>query len=100
MLECMHGAYVFTKTIREVDWKIRQYLAKMGSQGHPACFPQPDESPLLHPCTIFAVSRIDFLRARKSHCVCSCVLTFSKERPCSPEGGAACVLPGAWDQGR
>jgi hypothetical protein len=33
MLECMHGAYIFTQTIWKTDWKIRQYLAKMGSQG-------------------------------------------------------------------
>jgi hypothetical protein len=33
MLEGVHGRYVFTEIIWEVDWKIGQHLAKMGSKG-------------------------------------------------------------------
>lgn len=33
MLACTHGVYLFTKTIWQVDRKIREHAAKMGSQG-------------------------------------------------------------------
>ena len=48
MLECMYGAYIFTKTIWKTDWEIGQYLAKMGSQGDFTRVSESDESALLH----------------------------------------------------
>lgn len=70
MFEYMHGAYIFTQTIWETDWKISQHPAKMGSHRDPACVSEPDQSALLHARTILAVPRVHFLKAGLGDCVC------------------------------
>src|SRR5712691_9778086 len=100
MLECMHGAYIFTETIWQADRKVCEHAAKMGPQRHFSCFPYTHQSALLHPRTISGLSRVDFLGAGAGDCVCSCVFPWPEKRPCYPEGSTACLLSGTCYQGR
>src|SRR5260370_14162135 len=96
----MHGAYIFTETIWQVDRKVREHAAKVGSQRHFARFPHTYQSALLHPRTISGLPWVDFLRAGAGGCVCSCVFSWPEKGPYYPEGSTSCLLSGTFYQGR
>src|SRR2546421_10243036 len=100
MLECVYGAYIFTETIWQIDRKVREHAAKVGSEGHFARFSYPHQPSLLHSRTISGLSWVDFLRTRAGDCLCSCVFPWSENGSRSVERRTASLLPAACYQGR
>src|SRR5260221_11814340 len=95
MVECMHGAYIFTEAVRKVDRKVCEHDAKMGPQGHSPCFPHAYQPALLHARTISGLSYVDFIRASTGDCVCSRVLSLAEKSPHYPETRASSKQSGA-----